>query len=122
MAFCPYCEWTDTGVPAMLRLSENLRSVTNADGGVILDLCRGQIFRCNATGAIILELLARGLDQPQLVSEFSRLCKVPQACASDDVRDFLTTLSRLGLLQGQTSHPDPERSYAGRRCTSTRMP
>lgn len=92
----------------MLRLSNNLRSMTDANGGVILDLCRGQIFRCNATGAIILELLARGLDQPQLVSEFSKLCKVPEACASEDVRDFLTTLSRLGLPQGHAPHANAE--------------
>ncbi len=92
----------------MLRLSENLRSVTNADGGVILDLGRGQIFRCNATGAIVLELLARGFDQAELVSEFCRLCHVPSACALNDVRDFLATLSRLGLLQGSTSSPRTE--------------
>jgi len=83
----------------MLRLSENLRSVTDADGGVILDLDRGQIFRCNATGAVILELLARGLDQAELVSEFSKLCRVAPDCAANDIGDFLATLSRLGLLQ-----------------------
>ena len=91
----------------MLRLSENLRSVTNADGGVILDLCRGQIFRCNATGAVILELLARGLDQAQLVSQFTKLCNVPPEHVSDDVRDFLSALSRLGLLQDETDPTNP---------------
>lgn len=92
----------------MLRLSENLRSVTNADGGVILDLHRGQIFRCNATGAIILELLARELDQTELVSEFSKLCQVAPDCASNDVQHFLATLSRLGLLQGPVAFVSPE--------------
>jgi hypothetical protein len=92
----------------MLRLSENLRSMTDANGGVLLDLCRGQIFRCNATGAIVLELLARGLNQTQLVAEFSKLCNVPQACASEDVHEFLTTLSRLGLLQGHAPRRNAE--------------
>ena len=87
----------------MLRLSENLRSVTNADGGVILDLQRGQIFRCNSTGAIILELLTRGVDESELVLQFGKLCQVPGACASNDVRDFLATLCRLGLLQRPTT-------------------
>lgn len=92
----------------MLRLSQDLRSVTSADGGVILDLSRGQIFRCNATGAVILELLGRGLDQAQLVSEFTQLCSAPHTCASDDVRNFLTALSRLGLLQDETNFPNTE--------------
>ncbi len=91
----------------MLYLSQHLRTVTDADGGVILDLSRGQIFRCNATGAILLELLARDLDEAAVVSEFSRLCQVPPPCASRDVRDFLSALSRLGLLQRPRSSANP---------------
>jgi coenzyme PQQ synthesis protein D (PqqD) len=87
----------------MVRLSKNLRSITDADGGVILDVERGQIFRCNATGAIILELLTRGVDETQLASQFGKLCQCPPTCASNDVQEFLATLSRLGLLERPTS-------------------
>lgn len=87
----------------MLRLSKNLRTVTNPDGGVILDLQRGQIFRCNASGAVILDLLTRGLDEAELVSQFTSLCQAPPSCAADDVKVFLAALSRLGLMQPSTS-------------------
>ena len=87
----------------MLRLSPNLRTMTDADGGVILDLRRGSIFRCNSTGAVILELLARGCDQTEITTNFSKLCNVPPGCASADVQDFLTSLARLGLLEDHTA-------------------
>lgn len=83
----------------MFRLSDNLRSVTNDDGGVILDLQRGQIFRCNPTAAVILELLTRGIDETELAAQFSKQCQCPPHGATKDVREFLETLSRLGLLQ-----------------------
>jgi hypothetical protein len=91
----------------MLRLSKNLRSVTNADGGVILDLQRGRIFRCNATGAVILELLTRGVDETELLVQFSKLGQCPPACTSNDVQGFLATLSSLGLLQGPAVSANP---------------
>ena len=60
----------------MLRLSEDLRTVTNADGGVILDLRKGKMFRLNATDAVIFELLVSGREEEQIVADLSSRCGV----------------------------------------------
>ena len=82
----------------MLRLAKNLRSVTNADGGVVLDLGRGQIFRCNATGAVVLEILGRGETEEGVVREVSHRCQVDAALISADVHEFLVSLRSHALL------------------------
>jgi hypothetical protein len=82
----------------MMRLSENLRTVTNADGGVVLDLRKGKIFRLNATGAIIFELLVRGCDEEQIVADIGSRCGIAPTLASRDVRDFLNLLTSNNLL------------------------
>ena len=82
----------------MLRLAKNLRSVTNADGGVVLDLGRGQIFRCNATGAVVLEILARGETEEGVVREVTRRCHADVALVSADVHEFLISLRSHALL------------------------
>jgi hypothetical protein len=82
--------------------------MTDADGGVILDLRRGSIFRCNSTGAVILELLARGCDQTEITTNFTRLSNVPPGCASADVQAFLASLARLGLLEDHTARGSVE--------------
>lgn len=82
----------------MLRLSKNLRSVTNADGGVVLDLGGGQIFRCNATGALVLDLLTRGETEEGVVREVSRRCQAEPALVTADVREFLASLRSHALL------------------------
>lgn len=85
----------------MLRLSSHLRTVINQDGGVILDVRQGTIFRCNATAAAILELLAKGYDEEQITIEFSRLCEISRLCAQADVRGFLASLASRGLLRDE---------------------
>lgn len=82
----------------MLRLSKNLRSVTNADGGVVLDLGRGQIFRCNATGALVLEILIHGETEAGVVREVSRRCQADPALVTADVHEFLLSLRNHALL------------------------
>jgi len=85
----------------MMRLSSNTRTVTNADGGVMLDLRKGKLFRLNSTGAVILELLARGGTEESIAAELSRLCGVDCALASSDVHAFLAVLRSHGLLDEQ---------------------
>jgi hypothetical protein len=82
----------------MMRLSKNLRTVTNPDGGVVLDLHQGKIFRLNTTAATILELLARGCTEEGISAEISQRCDICNAVASADVRAFLHTLKDHNLL------------------------
>lgn len=88
----------------MMRLSENLRTVTSADGGVVLDLRKGKIFRLNAVGATIFELLVRGCQEEAIVADISSRCEIAPVLASRDVKEFLAVLATNNLLCRQ----DPE--------------
>ncbi len=94
---------TSNGDPSMVRLSQNLRTVTNADGGVVLDLRKGKIFRLNATGATIFELLVRGYEEEQIIADISNRCGIAPALVSRDVQDFLNVLASNNLLCPQNA-------------------
>lgn len=82
----------------MLRLSGSVRTATNQDGGVVLDLEQGKMFRLNTLGATILEFLVRGWTEESIACEISERSRIDRALASSDVRAFLASLKTYGLL------------------------
>jgi hypothetical protein len=90
---------TGDGGASMIRLSDNLRTVTNSDGGAVLDVHQGKIFRFNATGALILDLLARGCTEERIATEISQRCSVDSALSSADVHSFLASLRNHSLVK-----------------------
>lgn len=82
----------------MMRLSENIRTVSNHDGGVVLDLRQGKMFRLNITGATILGCVARGWTEQRIAAEISNRCGIDGALAFSDVLAFLASLKKYGLL------------------------
>ena len=92
----------------MLQLSENLRTVIDQDGAVLLDVVRGKIVRCNRTGAVILDLISRNCDQDQITAEFSRLYELPLAAAHADVAAFLRSLEEQGLVSSRAAKRSEE--------------
>jgi hypothetical protein len=82
----------------MSRLSKHLRIVIQDDGAILLDVQRGNIVRCNQTGAIILKLLSGSSDERAITLEFARLCGLPIYEAEADVNAFLSCLASKGLL------------------------
>jgi hypothetical protein len=89
---------TGDGGASMIRLSDNLRTVINSDGGAVLDVFQGKIFQLNATGALILDLLARGCTEERIVAEISQRCSVDTAVSAADVHSFLTSLRNHNLI------------------------
>jgi hypothetical protein len=85
-------------VPLMIRLPENVRSLSNADGAVLLDLRRGKIFRINPTGATILELLLRGYEKDRIAAELSERWGIDHQLAFADLQTFLDSLASNQLL------------------------
>jgi len=81
-----------------MRLSHNIRAVTNSGGGALLDLRAGKMFRLNATGASIVELLTRGYTEDRIATEISERCGVDGALVCSDVHAFLTSLKEHGLV------------------------
>ena len=77
---------------------DSIRRVTNADGGVVLDLRRGAVFRVNPLGARVLDLLDEG-DSPALIAQkLSTEFAVPLGTVQADVVEFLESLKTHGVL------------------------
>jgi hypothetical protein len=83
----------------MLRLSANVRSTHAADGGVVLDIRQGCMFRLNRTGSRILELLSAGADEKAIVSSLVEEFSTDPATAAADTGAFLTLLREHALLE-----------------------
>src|SRR5580698_10862813 len=60
------------GTRALYTLSAAVRSTRNEDGGIVLDIDRGQMFRLNPVGALILESVGKGYPETEIAKEVSR--------------------------------------------------
>lgn len=85
----------------MYEVSAGVRSTRNEDGGIVLDIDRGQMFRLNPVGALILESLAKGSAETEIAKEVSRLYSISQETAAADVREFLESLELHKLVHTQ---------------------
>jgi hypothetical protein len=81
-----------------MRLSHNVRTVTNSGGGALLDLHAGKMFRLNTTGASIVELLAEGYTEDRIAAEISQRSDIDSALVCSDVHAFLAALKDHGLV------------------------
>jgi hypothetical protein len=84
----------------MLTISRSVRLTTSQDGGILLDVEQGQIFRLNPVGMRILELVEEGHDGPSLTRALSCELDVPEQVVREDVRDFLSQLRERRLIEG----------------------
>ena len=83
----------------MYTLSAAVRSTRNEDGGIVLDIDRGQLFRLNPVGALILDFLGRGCADTEIAKEISRLYSISEEIAAADVREFLKSLEAHKLVR-----------------------
>jgi hypothetical protein len=84
----------------MIRLSEHVRTVNSLDGGALLDLRQGKMYRVNGVGSIVLELLINGNSEEVIAREISERCGVALHTAAADVREFVASLRQNALLSG----------------------
>src|SRR5205807_5209546 len=101
VARCRLCWQPET--PAQDRRSMNpfpdsFRRVTNADGGVVLDLRRGAMFRVNPVGARVLDLLEQGDSPAQIAQKLSAEFSVTLSEVQADVIQFVESLETRGIL------------------------
>jgi hypothetical protein len=82
-------------------LSAGVRSTRNEDGGIVLDIDRGQMFRLNPVAALILESLGKGCAETEIVKEISHQYSVSEETAMADVREFLKSLEQHRLVHTQ---------------------
>ena len=82
-----------------MRISEDVRSTHGPDGGVVLDIRRGRMFRLNPVASRILELLEGQSAEAEIIEEISREFGASQEVVAPDVREFLVALERHRLLE-----------------------
>jgi hypothetical protein len=83
----------------VLKIPDDVRSAHNQDGGTVLDIRHGTMFRLNVVGSRILDLLGRGYEPPRISDEISREFSISREIVEADVREFLVTLEKHRLLE-----------------------
>jgi hypothetical protein len=82
------------------EVSTGVRSTRNEDGGIVLDIEQGKIFRLNGVGALIFERLERRQTRSQIVNEISGEFEISTEKVETDVIEFLESLRQKGLVKG----------------------
>ena len=85
----------------MYEVSTGVRSARNEDGGIVLDIDHGQMFRLNPVGALILESLANGSSEIEIAKEIAQRYSISEEVATADVREFLESLEEHQLVRAQ---------------------
>lgn len=85
----------------MYQVSAGVRSTRNEDGGIVLDIDHGQMFRLNPVGALILELLRKGLPEKEIAKDMAQQYSIREETAVADVREFLKSLEAHKLVRAQ---------------------
>jgi len=91
----------------MAALLDRLRSVDSPDGGVVLNIENGKMFRLNPTGMRILARLQQGMPAADIVDEISRHYRVDAQVAREDFDNFLAALQGCGLVDPVASADKP---------------
>jgi hypothetical protein len=81
-------------------VSDGVRSTHGQDGAIVLDLQEGQMFNLNLVGSKILELLERGLTEPDIVDAITREFNTTREVVERDVREFIESLKNCKLVMG----------------------
>jgi hypothetical protein len=82
----------------MTPFPDTIRRVANADGGVVLDLRRGTMFRVNPLGAKVLDLLELGDSATQIAEKLSAEFNVALNEVHADVQEFIESLKTSGVV------------------------
>jgi Coenzyme PQQ synthesis protein D (PqqD) len=82
----------------MYRISSGVRSTHGQDGAVVLDVEQGRMFNLNLVGSKILELLEQGSTESDIITAISREFHASTAEIANDVRDFIDSLKKNGLI------------------------
>lgn len=86
----------------MYEVSTGVRSTRSEDGGIVLDINHGQMFRLNPVGALIVDLLGRGRHETEIAQEIADQYNVSEEMAKTDVADFLKSLEEHRLVRTKT--------------------
>ena len=83
----------------MYEVSAGVRSTKNDDGGIVLDIDHGQMFKLNPVGSLILESLRKGCAEIEIAKEISRRHSISEEIAMADVIEFIKSLEEHKLVR-----------------------
>lgn len=86
---------------------EHVRAIHGPDGGTLLDIVNGKMFRLNPMGSRILEFLKQGSTELEITEKLAGDYGIGRARAEADLREFLQTLEELHLLIAQNVNSLP---------------
>ena len=85
----------------MYELRGEIRSTCSEEGGVLLDLRHGQLFRLNPVGAMILASLQSGHSDGEMAKAIATTYGISEEVALGDVREFLASLAEHQLVRSR---------------------
>jgi hypothetical protein len=103
MAGCHKVKKIFTESRIMKPLVDSIRTVSNTDGGIVLDLRRGAMFRVNPLGSRVLDLLAGGKSSLEIAEQISAEFEIALDRAQVDIAEFFSSLEAYGVLDPRWS-------------------
>lgn len=88
-----------------MKLMDELRATHDQDGGIVLDIRSGRMFRLNPVGSRILELLRAGLEESEITQQVSREFHADRETVASDVKEFLAHLEAHRLVEDREPEP-----------------
>lgn len=75
-----------------------IKDLAISETGFVFDPFSGGTFTANATGQAVIKALREGQSEDELIARLRAEFEAAGPSVSDDVREFLHTLERFGLL------------------------
>ena len=91
------------------RPSTSVREIRTQDGALLLDIDQGLCLSLTPVAATIWQLLSEGRSLDQITDRISATFEAPKDTVVQDLKEFMASLSRRGLLgreaKDQAKHP-----------------
>lgn len=82
-----------------MQISENIRTMINQDGGILMDIEQGIMISLNASASQVWKKLQQNIPPDQIVGEISVEFEISRETAKRDVQEFLDCLRKHALLK-----------------------
>jgi hypothetical protein len=83
----------------MYKVSNATRYTSTQDGGVLLHIRSGKVFRLNPIGILILDSFGSGKTEDAIINDIADRCKITAQTIQPDVLSFLHDLEQHGLVE-----------------------
>ena len=82
-----------------MKISENVRSMINRDGGILMDIEHGTMISLNVSASRVWKKLEQNIPQNQIIEEVSVEFDISPETARRDVQEFFDNLQKHSLLK-----------------------